>query len=89
VERLILIYLLLVNGLAFFAMGLDKWKARREGMRRIPEKTLLGLAIVGGSVGAFCGMRLFHHKTRHNRFRYGLPLILIAHLALAGWLLLR
>ena len=74
-------YLLAVNVLAFSAMGLDKRKARR-GAWRVPERTLLGLAAIGGSVGAICGMRTFHHKTLHKRFRYGLPTILFLQLAL-------
>ncbi len=74
-------YLLAVNVLAFSAMGLDKRKARR-GAWRVPERTLLGLAAIGGSVGAICGMRTFHHKTLHKRFRYGLPAILFLQLAL-------
>ncbi len=74
-------YLLAVNVLAFSAMGLDKRKARR-GAWRVPERTLLGLAAIGGSVGAICGMRTFHHKTLHKRFRYGLPAILLLQLAL-------
>ena len=76
-------YLLAVNVLAFSAMGLDKRKARR-GAWRVPERTLLGLAAIGGSVGAICGMRTFHHKTLHKRFRYGLPAILLLQLALSA-----
>ncbi len=76
-------YLLAVNVLAFSAMGLDKRKARR-GAWRVPERTLLGLAAIGGSVGAICGMRTFHHKTLHKRFRYGLPAILFLQLALCA-----
>ena len=82
----LLCYLLAMNLIAFFAMGIDKKKAKKEGARRIPERTLLGLAAVGGSVGAICGMRLFRHKTLHNQFRYGLPAILVLQLALAGFL---
>ena len=74
-------YLLLINAVAFLAMGLDKGLAKKEGARRIPEKTLLGLAVIGGSIGAIFGMKLFRHKTLHNQFRYGLPLILILQLA--------
>lgn len=73
--------------MAFLAMGLDKWKAKREGARRIPEKTLLGLAAIGGSIGAICGMRLFHHKTLHKQFRYGLPAILVLQILLAAGIL--
>ena len=72
---IILIYLEILNLLAFAAMGLDKVRAR-SGRWRIPEATLLALAIAGGSIGALAGMHLFHHKTRKPKFKYGLPVIL-------------
>ena len=71
-----------VNLLDFVLMGVDKAKARR-GAWRIPESTLLLFAILGGSVGGILGMLLFRHKTRHAAFALGLPLILLAQLALA------
>ncbi len=74
-------YLAVVNVVAFFAFGIDKRRARRARWR-ISEYTLLMLAVVGGSIGALLGMRLWRHKTRHAKFRYGLPLILLAHTAL-------
>ena len=87
---LLWIWLIAVNAAAFLVFGLDKWKAKRkaknEAVRRVPEKTLFLLAILGGSVGAILGMRVFHHKTLHRRFRYGLPAILVLQLALATWL---
>lgn len=83
------VYLLAVNLLAFAVYGWDKWRSKVQGARRVPEKTLFLLAIVGGSVGAVLGMRVWHHKTRHWYFRYGLPAILLLQLALAGWLILR
>ena len=76
------IYLAAVNLLDFILMGADKSKAKR-GAYRIPEATLLLFAILGGSVGGILGMLLFHHKTRHAAFALGLPLILLAQLALA------
>lgn len=81
-----LIYLLAVNLITFFIYGLDKWKARHSRWR-IPEATLLGLAVAGGSVGAWLGMRMFHHKTLHNKFRFGIPAIMVIQLASLGYLL--
>lgn len=79
---LILYYLLGINILAFLVFGLDKRKARKDRWR-VPEATLLLLAVIGGSAGALLGMVVFRHKTRHNKFRIGLPLILLAQLAVA------
>lgn len=84
--ELLLIYLLAVNAAAFVLFGADKRQARR-GRRRIPEKTLLLSAGLGGCVGAILGMRVFHHKTLHKRFRYGLPAILALQLLLVGFLI--
>ena len=74
-------YLVLVNAAALALMLADKKKARR-GAWRIPEATLLGIAVFGGSIGAIAGMYAFRHKTRHSKFKYGLPLILLAQLYL-------
>ena len=70
------IYLAVVNVVAFALYGIDKYKAK-AGAWRIPEKTLLGVAVLGGSVGAMAGMKYFHHKTKHWYFRYGLPAIFL------------
>ena len=74
-------YLLVMNLVTFFVFGLDKWKAKyketHEKTRRVPEKTLFLLAALGGSVGALLGMRVWHHKTLHKSFRFGIPAILI------------
>lgn len=70
----ILIYAVAVNAMAFVMYGVDKWNAKRD-LRRIPEKTLLGIAAVGGSIGAYAGMQMFHHKTRKPKFYIGVPLI--------------
>ena len=81
-------WLVLINLAAFLAFGLDKWKAKRKekkpSVRRVPERTLFLLALLGGSAGALLGMRAFHHKTLHRAFRYGIPAILALHLLLAG-----
>ena len=78
-----IVYLVVVNVAAFAAFGADKRRAQR-GAWRIPEKALLALAVIGGSVGALAGMRVFHHKTQKPLFSLGVPIILIAHLALAA-----
>ena len=83
-----LYYLAAVNLLLFVLMGVDKAKAKR-GARRFPEATLFFLAVVGGSLGGLLGMAAFHHKTLHKSFRIGFPVILIAQLALAGYLILK
>ena len=75
-------YLLAINLVTFFIYAIDKYKAKKSKWR-IPEKTLLLLAAVGGSIGALAGIRLFHHKTLHKKFRYGVPTILIIQIALA------
>lgn len=84
-KGLLTVYLLVVNLAAFVLYGADKRRAKR-GAWRIPEKTLFLLPLLGGSVGGILGMRVFHHKTKHWYFRIGLPLILLAQIALAVWL---
>lgn len=79
--QIILIYLLAINVFAFFLYGIDKWKAKRSKWR-IPEMTLLSIAVIGGSVGAWIGMKVWHHKTMHKKFKYGIPLILFAQIAI-------
>ena len=76
--------LLALNLLAFGLYGLDKRRARSR-RRRIRERTLLLVAALGGSAGAWLGMRLWHHKTLHWKFRLGLPLILVVQLVVAVW----
>lgn len=74
--------LTVVNAVAFIMYGIDKYRAR-NGKWRIPEATLLMLAVVGGSVGAWLGMKVWHHKTRHRKFRYGVPAILLLQIVVA------
>ena len=81
-------WLLVINLATFAVYGADKRRARR-GAWRVPERTLLLLPLLGGSIGALLGMRVFHHKTKHWYFVWGVPAILLAHLALAAWLLYR
>jgi len=80
----VVIILLLLNVVAFLAYGIDKYKARHNKWR-IPESTLIGLAVIGGSVGALAGMYAFRHKTQHAKFKYGLPIILILQLLLLSF----
>ncbi len=88
VHMIIIYYLLAINAVAFFAYGIDKLKARK-GWWRIPEATLLLLAIIGGSIGAWLGMKVWHHKTMHKKFRYGLPLIILLQLSAVLYFLVR
>jgi len=75
-EDIVFICLIIVNIVTFFVYGIDKWKAK-NGEWRIPEATLLGMAVVGGGLGAWLGMKLWRHKTLKKKFRIGVPLILI------------
>jgi uncharacterized membrane protein YsdA (DUF1294 family) len=75
-------YLIGINALAFFIMGYDKLKAKQK-KRRIPERHLFLCAIIGGSIGAFIGMRFYRHKTKHPSFQYGVPIIILLQIALA------
>lgn len=77
----LLIYLLIINASAFLLMHMDKRRAIKKAWR-IPEATLLGIAAMGGSLGAVIGMRLFRHKTLHLKFSVGLPLLLTLHIML-------
>ena len=84
--KIILGYLLAINIATFFLYGIDKYKAKK-GRWRISEATLLLMAVIGGSIGAWAGMRLWHHKTMHKKFKYGIPIIIIIQVALAVYLL--
>ena len=88
VTQCLLWYLAAVNVVTFTVYGIDKRKARR-GTWRVPEKTLFLLPLLGGSVGALLGMKVFRHKTKHWYFVWGIPIILLAQTALAAWLWLR
>ena len=84
----IILAALLVNIVAFAAYGIDKRKAQK-GRWRIPESMLLLLAFFGGAIGALMGMRVFHHKTKHWKFKILVPLFLVLQLALIVWLIYR
>ena len=88
VQILLLIWLVGVNFALFLVMGIDKLAAKRH-RRRVPETSLLALAILGGSAGGILGMLLFRHKTKKPAFYLGYPAILLAELALTYFLVLR
>lgn len=81
----VIYYLLGINISAFLIYGLDKFKAQRQ-LWRIPEITLLLVALLGGSLGAWLGMKVWRHKTKHLLFSIGLPLILALQLVWIGYL---
>ena len=74
-------YLVFINVVTFFVYGIDKWKAKHAKWR-VSEAMLLFLAVIGGSIGAWLGMKMWHHKTLHKKFRYGIPIIIILQVAL-------
>jgi len=78
---IVLTFLAVVNVVTFFLYGIDKRKAKRSKWR-VQESTLLWWAVFGGSIGALLGMRVWHHKTQHKKFKYGVPAILIAQIAI-------
>lgn len=82
---ILILWLLIINAVAFAMFGIDKRRARNRAWR-ISERALFLPAILGGSLGALCGMHLFRHKTKHWYFRCGLPLLLLLHLGLGLWL---
>ena len=81
IKEIVIVYLVVINVATFLTYGIDKWKAKKSRWR-IREASLLGLAVLGGSIGAWLGMKVWHHKTMHKKFKYGLPLILLAQIAL-------
>lgn len=85
-QTLLAIYLIAINAVAFLAYGLDKFKAKKRKWR-ISEGTLMLLAILGGGVGAYLGIKVWHHKTMHKKFRYGVPIIIIFQIAIVLFLL--
>lgn len=81
--KFILIFIVAITLFTFIVYGIDKRKAKK-GRWRIPESTLLLLAVIGGSIGAYLGMKVWHHKTRHKKFKYGIPAIIILQIVLIG-----
>lgn len=83
--KMILIFMAAMSVIGFFAMGIDKMKAKRD-MWRTPEKVLLGFAFLGGGAGVWLGMELFRHKTKHWYFKYGVPVItLLEFIGICYW----
>ena len=78
-----LIYLAAINVVTFFLYGIDKLKAKKSKWR-VKEATLIWMSVFGGSIGALLGMKVWHHKTQHKKFKYGVPLILLAQISLIG-----
>jgi len=85
IQKIVIIYLVITNVVTFFMFGINKVKAKKSKWR-IREAALLGLAVLGGSIGAWSGMKVWHHKTLHKKFRFGVPAILIVQVALVVWL---
>ena len=83
----LLLYLLIINIIGFFAMGIDKYKAKK-GLWRIPEGTLMTICLIGGGIGTIAGMYTFRHKTKKLKFTVGMPTILIAEIALVIYFML-
>ncbi len=87
-DLLIIIILAIINIIAFVMYGIDKLKAKM-GAWRIPEATLLGIAFVFGALGAYLGMKVFRHKTKHKQFYIGVPLMLILQIAIIAFVIVK
>lgn len=77
--------LVAINAITFLVYGIDKYKAAK-GKWRIPESTLLMLAAIGGSIGAWAGVKVWRHKTLHKKFKYGIPAIIILQIAICCYI---
>jgi len=84
IQEAVIYYLVIINIITFLVYGIDKWKARKS-LWRIREASLLMLAVLGGSIGAWLGIKVWHHKTQHKKFRYGIPAIIIFQIAVIGY----
>lgn len=84
-KEILILYLLLINAVAFLLMLIDKWKAKKN-LWRISEATLMSTAILGGGIGALLGMYAVRHKTRHLKFTLGIPLILAVQIGICLFL---
>lgn len=86
--KYIVIYCIVINLIGFLAMGIDKYKAKRNYWR-IPEGTLMMLAVLGGGIGTISGIYVFRHKTKKMKFTVGMPTILISEIALIIYLFIK
>lgn len=86
--KYLLVYLIIINALTLLFMLVDKVKAKRN-LWRIPERTLLSLCALGGSLGGLLGMKLFRHKTLYLRFSIGIPVMLAVHVVILVFLVIR
>ena len=84
---IILTSIALINFITFIVYGIDKYKARK-GKWRISENSLLLLAVIGGSIGAWFGIKIWHHKTMHKKFYYGIPLVILVQVAILTYFFL-
>ncbi len=80
--KYLIAYLVIINALSLLLMLIDKFKAKKK-LWRIPERVLLGVCAIGGSIGGLVGMKLFRHKTLHPQFSIGIPVMLALHIVLA------
>ncbi|WP_392486408.1 DUF1294 domain-containing protein [Haloimpatiens sp. FM7315] len=86
IKRFFIFYFFILNLIGFLSMFMDKEKAKK-GKWRIRESTLLLLSVMGGSIGSYLGMMFFRHKTKHNKFKYGIPIIILIQLIFVLYLL--
>ena len=84
--KALLIYFIVINIFAFLIMGIDKYKAQRHKWR-VSELSIFTIGLVGGALGVFIGMGMFHHKTKHLKFTLGIPLVLLLNIIMFGYLL--
>lgn len=80
----IILYVLIMNIITFFIFGMDKRRARAKA-ERVSEKTLFRLCLAGGALGGMLGMKVYHHKTLHNKFKYGVPVIFFVELIIGSF----
>ena len=85
-EMIIYTFIAILNVITFLIYAIDKWKAKKNRWR-IPESILLLLAVLGGSIGALMGMKIWHHKPMHKKFKYGIPLIMILQIGMLLYVL--